>query len=489
MTDDALKPIADAVASALEVADATPEPTKPGRTRGGKAAAKPSPKAKRKPASVEPTKTARKRPVSGSIKRGRKRVIAEPKPDGGLDSGEPRSRGYSVETINEEFALVLMGSRTLVVKERATGPIADRKQIITPDAFVTWFGNQFTEVRTADGKVKSITFGRAWLNDPKRRSYEGVEFYPDPDNRPGTPGYLNLWRGFSVVAAFKANGYKTFRDHLLHIVCEGDEALFNWLFAFFAQIVQRPRERIGVPLVLRGKQGCGKTIVGEHFGSLFASAYLLVDDPRYVVGNFNNHMATCILLQADEAVWAGDKTAEGRLKGLVTSSVQQIEAKGVDSIPIKNYIRLIMTSNESWVVPAGREERRFAVLDVNPRCVGNYGYLAEIAAELDDGGREALLYDLLHFDLDSVDLRTIPKTRALLDQKERSLDSVPAWWLESGRITRHAQGWETPINREALYTDYIEATDRDLRTRAARARAEPAHDAAEDYGSPAGRPL
>jgi hypothetical protein len=35
------------------------------------------------------------------------------------------------------------------------------------------------------------------------------------------------------------------------------------------------------------------------------------------------------MLRADEAVWAGDKAADGRLKGLVTSPNQQIEAEGV----------------------------------------------------------------------------------------------------------------------------------------------------------------
>jgi hypothetical protein len=192
-------------------------------------------------------------------------------------------------------------------------------------------------------------------------------------------------------------------------------------------------------------------------------SYFLVDDPRYVTGQFNAHMASCLLLQADEAVWAGDKAAEGRLKGLITSPIQQIEAKGVDPIRLKNYVRLVMTSNESWVAPAGRDERRFAVLDVDPRCVGNHAYFAEMAAELRDGGYEALLADLLAFDLERVSLRTISKTAALLYQKERSLDPVSAWWLDrldSGHTTRGAQMWETLGTSQGLFDDYIASADR-----------------------------
>ncbi len=64
-----------------------------------------------------------------------------------------------------------------------------------------------------------------------------------------------------------------------------------------------------------------------------------------------------------------------------------------------------MTSNEDWVVPAGKDERRFCVLDVDPRCAQQHDYFREMDAELDNGGREKLLYDLQHFDLERVNLR------------------------------------------------------------------------------------
>jgi hypothetical protein len=217
-------------------------------------------------------------------------------------------------------------------------------------------------------------------------------------------------------------------------------------------MVKRPRERMGVALVLRGRMGSGKTKVGEVFGLLHPRHYFLVDDPRYVTGNFNAHMAACLLLQADEAVWAGDKSAEGRLKGLITAPIQQIESKGFDAIRLANYVRLVMTSNEDWVVPAGKDERRFCVLDVDPRCAQNHEYFAEMDQELAEGGLEHLLGDLLAFDLDSVNLRQIPRTEALLEQKIRSLDSVESWWFST---TRNSSEWLSEISKTELFDDYI----------------------------------
>src|SRR5262249_41990557 len=163
------------------------------------------------------------------------------------------------------------------------------------------------------------------------------------------------------------------------------------------------------------------------FGGLFRRHYFVIDDPRYLVGHFNAHQGACLLLQADEAVWAGDHTAEGRLKGLITAQTQLVEHKGVDAIKMHNFVRIFMTSNSDWVVPAGKDERRFAVLDVNPRCAKNRAYFGEMVKELDNGGREALLADLLAFDLESVELGEIPRTTALVEQKIYSLGDIEAW--------------------------------------------------------------
>jgi hypothetical protein len=102
------------------------------------------------------------------------------------------------------------------------------------------------------------------------------------------------------------------RDHLLTNVCGGDAKLYDWVFGWFAHVVQYPRERVGTAIVLRGGQGFGKTKVGEVFGSLYPSHYHLIDQPHHLTGQFNVHMVSCLLLQVDEGFWAGDKAAEGR---------------------------------------------------------------------------------------------------------------------------------------------------------------------------------
>ena len=135
--------------------------------------------------------------------------------------------------------------------------------------------------------------------------------------------------------------------------------------------------------MLRGKQGVGKTKIGEIMESLLGVHYKLVADPRFVTGQFNSHMISLLLLHADEGFWAGDKKAEGKLKDLVTGKKHPIEFKREEAFWVNNYVRLLVTGNQDWQVPAGFDERRFAVLDVGDAHKQDHAYFAAIDAEMD----------------------------------------------------------------------------------------------------------
>ena len=103
------------------------------------------------------------------------------------------------------------------------------------------------------------------------------------------------------------------------------------------------------------------------------------------------------------------------------------------------------------------------MLDIDPRCAQDHGYFSEMDAELASGGREALLADLLAFDLRTVNLREIPRTAALLEQKLRSLDPIESWWVDrlmAGAPTREHEGWAELVPRAALFDDHLKAAER-----------------------------
>jgi uncharacterized protein DUF5906 len=202
-----------------------------------------------------------------------------------------------IARLNKTFALVIIGDKTIIMKN-----VGSEISFLTVSAFELWHANKHV-VRNN----KMVPLGKYWLTHPERRQYEGITFSPRVS---APPGYFNLWRGFSVES--KSGDCSKFLAHLCNNVCGGDHVLYRWVLGWFAQIIQQPDKKMGTSLVLRGKQGTGKTKVGEVIGSLLGPHYQPIADPRFITGRFNSHLVSCLLLHADEAFWAGDHAAEGK---------------------------------------------------------------------------------------------------------------------------------------------------------------------------------
>ena len=228
--------------------------------------------------------------------------------------------------------------------------------------------------------------------------------------------------------------------------------------------VQHPGKLPEVALVLRGKQGTGKGVFARWFGELFGQHFLHLSQARHVAGNFNAHLQDAVLVFADEAFLAGDHQAEGSLKMLVTEPELVIEQKGKDVTRAKNLIHLIVASNHDWVIPAAAEERRFCVLDVSDARAQDHEYFGALVRQMEEGGLEAMLYDLLHEDLSGFNVRKAPVTAALQDQKFRSMDSFAKWWfgrLSDGQVRDDDSGWVEAVPRDELVQDVKAATGRE----------------------------
>ena len=354
-----------------------------------------------------------------------------------------------IDEMNRKYALALLGDKAAVIWEKwdpgkgRTVPVFLSKQAVKDH-----LANQFVPVG-----MKEVPVFDVWLSHPARKTYDGVVFEPGLE----TPRDFNLWRGFTFVPD-PTGDWSMFRDHVMKNAAHGDESKFQWIMCWFAQMVQKPREKPGTSITFQGKQGTGKTIIGQAIGHLMRDNYVLVDSSQQVTGNFNAHMSHALLFQADEGFFGGDPRISGRLKSIVTSETNRIEYKGKDSFEIRNYMRFLVTSNERWVVPAAFEERRFAVFNVTEGRIQDREYFEAMFRQLRSGGYEGLLHDLMHWDLTKADVGSIPATAALAEQKEQSLDTVQRFWmerLESREITQSKFEWPRHVGTEELYDAYV----------------------------------
>ncbi len=350
-----------------------------------------------------------------------------------------------VDEWNKRYAVVQQGSSAFILEEKPDGGHAT----LSLKAFQLINSN----VILFDGKrAQPVT--QAWLKHPRRRELRGgVVFHP---GEKGPADAYNLWRGFAVTAG--TGNYGIFLDHILNNVCGGDARLNAWLIGWMAQMIQTPQRKLGTGICLIGNQGTGKSVVGAVLGKLLGPHYRQVASGGLVTGRFNRHLAALILLQCDEAVFAGDKPATNVLKDLVTSSSLQLEAKGVDVCEVPNYIRLLLTTNSDWALNAAAEERRFCVIRVGDQRQQDTNYFSKMFEQLEqENGYGGLLAYLLAYPVDETSLRSIPMTTALAEQKVLSMRPEAAWWygiLERGVLPGDTAGLGVSPNA-LMYQDYV----------------------------------
>ena len=284
------------------------------------------------------------------------------------------------------------------------------------------------KVVTGSGdKLKIEPAWEFWRKHPKRRTYRGIIF--DPRAGKLVNGYWNTWQGFAVEP--KPGDWSLTQAFIRDVIAAGNEEHAAYTVKWTAWALQNPEKVAEVALVLRSGEGTGKGFLGRLLNKIFGPHGLHVTKPELLTGRFNGHLETTCFVFADEAFWAGDKAARGALYTLMTEPELVIEYKGMTPFRAPNRVKLIRAGNADWQVPAGPDARRWAVFDVSEAHKQDKAYFKALQHEIDDGGAEAMLHDLLARDLEGWHPREdVPQTEALMQQKMSSLDNSDAWFLD-----------------------------------------------------------
>lgn len=322
------------------------------------------------------------------------------------------------------------------------------------------FRNRYMHRAIQVGKDKAnnpvyTPLGKWWLGQEQRRQFRKIVFWP---NREVPPDQYNLWRGYGCDAK-PGDKHQGLLTHIRENLCDNDPTLTDYVLNWCARLIQQPDKPGEVALVVRGRKGTGKGFLFRALGSLLGQHFMQVSSAKYVVGDFNAHLRDCCLLFADEAFFAGDKKHESILKALITEPTLTVEAKGIDAEPSPNFLHIGVASNEDWVVPASADERRFVVLQATDKRMQDTGYFSQIQADLDSGGRENLLHYLMRRDLTGFEVRKVPRSQGLSDQKVLSQRPEEGWWynkLVTGIMMPEHEGYNPKVMKDRMYDDYVE---------------------------------
>jgi len=330
--------------------------------------------------------------------------------------------GQLLEELNQKFAIVPTGNKFTIVNETE-----NETMFLAPSDFRLALQNRFAT--DSSGKFpKQVQASTLWLKHPERREYKSVDFLPIAE----TPyGVFNMWKGFAVKPIGGLEDIPLFHELIDEVICSGNEQWALYLWGWLAHMVQFPKEKPGVAVVLRSDaQGVGKSRFAEYVGSLLGRHFRTVTHGRHIHGNFNSHLKDTLMLFGDEAVWGGDRRTESILKQLITEPNMIIEMKGKDVFEVRSYLRLMLATNSEWAAPVSLTDRRYFVCNVSECRRNDYKFFKQLQYEQNNGGSEALLQTLMDCDLSNFEVRNIPETPARLDQKFLSMKVVEKWWLE-----------------------------------------------------------
>ena len=362
----------------------------------------------------------------------------------------------ALRQLNEKHAVIAdIGGKCRIISE--VYDAAMKRSRISKQSFED-FRNRYRHIKVQIGtneKGNPIEkpAGAFWIDHPKRRQYETITFAPGQEVKEA----YNLWKGFACDA-IPGKNHLPFLEHTLNVVCSGNKEYFDYLVGWMAHTLQHLDGPGEVAVVMRGKRGTGKSFFAKEFGALVGRHFLQISNSKHLVGSFNAHLRDTVILFGDEAFFAGDKRHESVLKTLVTEEHLIVEGKGVDAEAAPNYVHILLASNDDWVVPAGLDERRFFVLEVSAGKKRDFDYFRHLRETLDMGGRENLLHYLLNYDLSKFEIRNVPQTEALLEQKILSMSPETQWFFDKlwdGRLLRSETTWKGKVIKDFMYDDYI----------------------------------
>jgi hypothetical protein len=305
-----------------------------------------------------------------------------------------------------------------------------------------------------EGKKKAQKLEAAilWKESPHRLTFKTITMC-DPKDCP--PDVFNLWRGPRIppelarayreksvlgLKTHKVISTQTILDHIYTVFCSEDTEYYTYMINWLAHLVQRPLTRTNSCIILQSQEGVGKDIIlARTMKAILGENHVLItaraDD---LGGKFNYSLEGKILAVFDEASSIEDSHSNV-LKSLITDSDLRVERKGVDAYTMKNYLNVIINTNDlsKHLLRVSAQSRRYFILECNSAVNQDKDHFTDLVNWLgydnpkgEEVGVRSFADYLYSVDLTDFDARKIPITEALITQKMTSLSDIHSWWFD-----------------------------------------------------------
>jgi hypothetical protein len=315
-----------------------------------------------------------------------------------------------------------------------------------PSAMGTW---ECFPIKYIDPETQKIKFKNPldiWRMSPRRKNVCGICFDPRPNP---SPKYHNLFQGFDITKEDVEDidiqeaeeKIQDLLNHILIVWCKRNQEYYDFVINWFAFILQKPWQKIGVLLCAKSKEGSGKGIVFDFMRSILGGRlYAQINSLEQILGKNNAILEGRLLINGDEIIWGGNIKDGNALKGLITEPEVWIEEKYRAKYKINNTTAFAFASNEDRALSSREGDRRSFGLELDNRWSGRQKtpehtkYFQDISGCSHHGIKrekaEGFAKYLFERDLSNFNVRNPPITEFVSDQIERNWSPLQKFWYK-----------------------------------------------------------
>jgi hypothetical protein len=199
-----------------------------------------------------------------------------------------------------------------------------------------------------------------WKGRLPVRKFEVLTYLPEASEFPDGEGgaRYNIWRRSDIEA--KAGDVSVFLSHLEYLV--PNPADRSHVLDYMALLVQHPAEKVNFALLVHGKQGTGKSWIGELMTRIIGRRNVVRPSNDEVTSRWTAWQEGAQLGVIEELMSLGRIEVANRLKPVITDPWLRIEDKGCKIYSIENHINLICFTNHEDALKIEAGDRRWLVV-------------------------------------------------------------------------------------------------------------------------------
>ena len=246
--------------------------------------------------------------------------------------------------------------------------------------------------------------------------------------------------------------------HLKEVLCSNNEEVYCYIVKWLSHLIQRPRDKAGVPVILmKSEQGTGKNVFWDFMGQVMGKKYIVtINNLDDLTNKFNTRTEGKLLNILNEIQnYGGNYKNNEKLKSILTDIVQTIEPKGKEAYTINNFARSVMLTNNEWAAKIPNDDRRYVPIDVSNHKKDNNEYFKNICDIInDDKNAEIFFHYLSEYDISDFDIRKIPHTQLKENMKWFNVENRPLFYLKEYIIGLDDEKLNAKFSSNELFKDY-----------------------------------